>query len=58
MKATIYKKIIRLSGGERQEIIYFDDDIDPEDLTCPACHEKIACLVDEDDLKIIEGEDK
>jgi hypothetical protein len=40
------------------EIIYFDDDIDPEDLTCPACHEKIACLVDEDDLSLVEGEDK
>ena len=38
------------------EIIYFDDDIDPENLTCPACHEKIACLVDEDDLKIVDGE--
>ena len=37
------------------EIIYFDDDIDPENLTCPACHEKIACLVDEDDLKIVDG---
>ena len=40
------------------EIIYFDDDIDPEDLTCPACHEKIACLVDEDDLSLVDGEDK
>lgn len=25
MKATIYKKIIRLSGGEKREIIYFDE---------------------------------
>ena len=40
------------------EVIYFDEDIDPENLVCPACHEKIACLVDEDDLKLIDGEDK
>ena len=40
------------------EIICFDEDIDPEELTCPACHEKISCLVDEDDIKAVDGEDK
>lgn len=40
------------------EIVCFDEDIDPEELTCPACHEKISCLVDADDVKIVDGEDK
>ena len=40
------------------EIICFDASIDPEDLICPACHAKIACLVDEEDLEEIEKEDK
>ena len=40
------------------EIICFDESIDPEDLICPACHAKIACLVDEEDLEEIEKEDK
>ena len=39
------------------EIICFDETIDPEELICPACHEKMACLVDEEDYKKIE-EDK
>lgn len=25
MKTTIYKRIIRVSGGEKHEIIYFDE---------------------------------
>ncbi len=40
------------------EIVCFDESIDPEDLVCPACHEKFACLVDEEDLKLVDGEDK
>ena len=36
------------------EIVCFDESIDPEDLVCPACHEKFACLVDEEDLKKID----
>ena len=40
------------------EIICFDESIDPEELICPACHEKMACLVDEEDYKEIENEDK
>ena len=38
------------------EVIYFDEDIDPENLVCPNCNEKFACLVDADDLELVEGE--
>ena len=38
------------------EIVCFDESIDPEDLICPACHEKFACLVDEEDLKKVDEE--
>ncbi len=36
------------------EVVCFDESIDPEDLVCPACHEKFACVVDEDDLKALD----
>ena len=38
------------------ETVCFDESIDPEDLICPACHEKFACLVDEEDLKKLDEE--
>ncbi len=38
------------------EIICFDESIDPEELACPACGEKFECIVDEDDLKALDGE--
>ena len=38
------------------EVVCFDGSIDPEELACPACGEKFECLVDEDDLKAIDGE--
>ena len=38
------------------ETICFDESVDPEDLTCPACNEKFACVVEEDDLKALDGE--
>ena len=38
------------------EVVCFDESIDPEDLICPACHEKFACLVDEEDLKKVDEE--
>lgn len=40
------------------EVICFDESIDPEDLICPACHEKIACIVDEDDYKKVKEDKK
>ena len=36
------------------EVVCFDESIDPEDLVCPACHEKFACVVDEEDLKTLD----
>ncbi len=38
------------------EVICFDESIDPEELVCPACGEKFECIVDEDDLKALDGE--
>ena len=40
------------------EIVCFDSDIDPEDLTCPACGEKFECIISEDDLDALDGEDE
>lgn len=39
------------------ETICFDGSIDPEELTCPACNEKFACLCDEDDFQKLEAEE-
>ena len=39
------------------ETICFDESVDPENLTCPACNEKFACIVEEDDLKALDGVD-
>ena len=38
------------------EVICFDESIDPEDLACPACGEKFECLIEEEDLKLVDGE--
>ncbi len=38
------------------EVICFDESIDPEELACPACGEKFECVVDEDDLRALDGE--
>ena len=38
------------------EIICFDGSIDPEELACPACGEKFECLVSEEDLALLDGE--
>lgn len=37
------------------DVVCFDATIDPENLACPACGEKFECIVDEDDLKAIDG---
>ena len=39
------------------ETICFDGSLDPEELVCPACGEKFECVVSEDDLKALDGED-
>ena len=37
------------------DVINFDSSIDPENLRCPNCGEKFECIVDEDDLKALDG---
>ena len=37
------------------DVVCFDAEIDPENLACPACGEKFECVVDEDDLHVIDG---
>ena len=32
------------------ETVCFDQELDPETLTCPACGEKFGCIVEEDDF--------
>ncbi len=39
------------------DVINFDSSIDPENLRCPNCGEKFECIVEEDDLKALEGEE-
>ncbi len=40
------------------DVVCFDATIDPENLACPACGEKFECIVDEDDLRAIDGADE
>ena len=37
------------------DAINFDSTIDPENLRCPNCGEKFECIVEEDDLKALDG---
>lgn len=48
-----YFEIVCPSCGET---VCFDEELDPENLTCPACGEKFGCIVDEDDLDSIPEE--
>ena len=48
-----YFEIVCPSCGET---ICFDESVDPENLTCPACNEKFACIVEEDDLTALDEE--
>ena len=40
------------------DVINFDATLDPENLRCPNCGEKFECIVDEDDLKALDGADQ
>ena len=40
------------------DVINFDSSIDPENLLCPNCGEKFECIVDEDDLKALDGSEE
>ena len=46
-----YFEIVCPSCGDT---VCFDQELDPENLRCPACGEKFGCIVDEDDLKKID----
>ena len=39
------------------DIVCFDSSIDPEELRCPACNAKFECIVDEEDLKALDGDE-
>lgn len=39
------------------DVINFDSSIDPENLRCPNCGEKFECIVEEEDLKALDGLD-
>ncbi len=43
-----YFEIVCPSCGET---VCFDQELDPETLTCPACGEKFGCIVDEEDFE-------
>ena len=40
------------------DVINFDSTIDPENLLYPNCGEKFECIVDEDDLKALDGSEE
>ena len=39
------------------DVINFDSSIDPENLRCPNCGQKFECIVDEDDLHALDGDE-
>lgn len=49
-----YFEVVCPSCGD---VINFDSGIDPENLRCPNCGQKFECIVDEDDLKALDGVD-
>lgn len=38
--------------------VCFGADIDPENLTCPACGEKFECIMSDDDLEKLDGSEE
>ena len=56
-----YEEIFEVECPSCGEIICFEGDIDEDNLRCPACGEKFACIIEEDDvadLEAIEGKDE
>lgn len=49
---TEYFEVICPSCGDA---INFDSSIDPENLCCPNCGERFECIVEDDDLKTVDG---
>jgi len=50
-----YFEVVCPSCGD---VINFDSSIDPENLRCPNCGQKFECIVDEDDLRALDGMNK
>ncbi|UKI12104.1 MAG: hypothetical protein L6V84_04815 [Oscillospiraceae bacterium] len=48
-----YFEVVCPSCGD---VINFDSSIDPENLRCPNCGQKFECIVDEDDLRALDGD--
>ena len=40
------------------DVVNFDSSIDPDDLRCPNCGAKFECIVEEDDLKALDGDNE
>lgn len=49
-----YFEVVCPSCGD---VINFDSSIDPENLRCPNCGQKFECIVDEDDLRALDGDE-
>ena len=49
-----YFEVVCPSCGD---VINFDSSIDPENLRCPNCGQKFECIVDEDDLHALDGDE-
>lgn len=50
-----YFEVVCPSCGET---VCFDESVDPDNLVCPACGEKFECVVEEDDLKALDGDEE
>ena len=53
-----YVRICYDCGYQVMPILFNGNFLDPETLTCPACGEKFACIVEEDDLAKLDGADE
>lgn len=56
-----FEEVFEVECPSCGEIICFEGGIDEENLRCPACGEKFACIIEEDDvedLEAIDGKDE
>ncbi len=49
-----FEEIFEVECPSCGEIICFEGDIDEDNLRCPACGEKFACIIEEDDIADLE----
>ena len=52
-----FEEIFEVECPSCGEIICFEGDIDEDNLRCPACGEKFACIIEEDDVADLEALD-